>query len=101
MKKTEKKESFFIELASRNSNPATGHYKNTKHIVWNPENITGKVVSKFTKTKRISITEETMKKKSKIPGPNKYRNNNFKNLLGKTHGTYMKEPSRVSLFEEA
>lgn len=101
MKKTEKKESFFMELASRNSNPASGQYKNTKHIVWNAQNITGKVVSKFTKTKRVSITEETMKQKSKIPGPNKYRNADFKKILGKTHGTYMKEPSRVSLFEEA
>lgn len=44
-----------------------------------------------------------MQAKAKIPGPNKYMKETtyFKNLLGKTPGAYMKEPSRVSFFEEA
>lgn len=101
--KKERKKSYIEEQATRNKTPAPVAYSNTKHIVWNNKNISGKVVTKFTKTKRVSMTEEIMLKKSEIPGPNKYMKNPayFKNLKGKTHGTYMQEPKRMSLFEEA
>ena len=63
-------------------------------VLWNSKNMTSKGLVKFSRTKRVSMTAETMKAKASIPGPNKYKYEKtyFKVLskhFGKIPGSYM------------